>query len=68
MTNNKDELLQALKDLWNECPDLEFGNLLAGLTFGKFGIHNPLFDSTTEQWIKDIKEIHLNLKRLRGDL
>jgi hypothetical protein len=64
--DKKDELLQSLKSLWDECPSLEFGSLLAGLTFGKYGIHNPLGDSTTEHWIKDIKETHLNLKKLGG--
>jgi hypothetical protein len=66
--NNKEELLNELKLLWDDCSDLEFGNLLAGLTFGKYGVHNPLCDSTTEQWIKDTKETHLNLKKLRGEM
>lgn len=65
--DNRDELLQSLKELWKECPTLEFGSLLAGLMFGKYGTHNPLYNSTTDEWIKDIKETHLNLKKLRGE-
>jgi hypothetical protein len=65
--DRKNELLKSIKDLWDECPDLEFGNLIAGLTFGKYGTHNPLCNSTTDEWIKNIKETHLNLKRLRGN-
>lgn len=65
--DKRDELLQSIKVLWDECPNLEFGNLIAGLTFGKYGTHNPLFESTTEQWINDIKDTHSTIKKLRGE-
>jgi hypothetical protein len=64
MNQEQKELLISLENLWRMYPTLEFGKLLSILIVEN-NINNPLFYTTTQDWINKINLIREDVLKIK---